>query len=148
MTIFYRGPCVRITHKVFQTRCPTYRSFLLANLRRVQVVERSADSAAAIRSAGVGSAGVAGALAVIAGFGHAAGVEAFDSPVAMLGMVLLFIVSAAVSGACLATHQAEHELVAVYHGQRVTLYKSTNLQEFGQIRRALARALQQLNDAR
>jgi hypothetical protein len=147
MTIFYRGPCVRITHKVFETRCPIHRSFPLASLRRVRVVERVTDSQT-LTSARVSSTGAAGAVAVAIVLGRTEGWEAFDSPITMLGMVLLLIVSVAVSGACWWVDSAELALVALYRGQPVILYASTDPQEFGQVRRALMRALQQLDDAR
>jgi hypothetical protein len=144
MTIFYRGPCVRITHKVFETRCPTYRSFLIAELRDVRVMERAADPPAAVNSARAGSTGVAGAMAVAIALGYAGGWQALT----MLGLVVLLIVSMAVSGACWWISSTEHELVAVYRGELVTLHHSPDAEEFGQVSRALMRAIEQLDDDR
>jgi hypothetical protein len=146
MTIFYRGPCVRITHKVFENRCPTRRSFLIEELREVRVVTRAADAPAAVSSARAGSTGMAGAVAVAIAVGRTEGWAALESPVTMLGMVALLVVSVAVSGACWWINPVEQELVAEYRGQVVILYHSADPREFGQVRRGLVRALERLND--
>jgi hypothetical protein len=146
VTIFYRGPCVHITHKVFEVRCPTVRTYLIAELRHIHVVVRTAVTPVTVSSARVGSTGVAGAVAVAIAVGHADGWEAFGSPVMMLGMVLLMIVSAAVSGACWWINPVREELVAEYRGELVTLFHSADPEVFGQVRRALMRAVERLDD--
>jgi hypothetical protein len=92
MTIFYRGPYVRITHEVFENHSPTYRSFVLADLRRVRVVV----------------------------------------PVA--------------AGARWWSNSQEQALVALYRGEHVTLYQNADPLQFGQVRRALMRAMERLDD--
>jgi uncharacterized protein DUF6232 len=148
MTIFYRGPCVRITHKVFETRCPAYRCFLLDGLERVRVVEWTVEPPAAVNSARIGSTSVAGATAVALALGRTDGWQAFDSPVATLAMGAVMVASVAVSGACWRVRVVERELAAVYRGARVSLHRSTDQQEFAQVKRALVRALEQLADSR
>lgn len=146
MTIFYRGPCVQITHEVFETRCPVYQSFYLGDLWWVRVIEREAEPPAAVSSAKIGSTSVAGATAVIVALGWTQGWAAFDQPVVGLGTIVLLVVSVAVSGACLRVRPVELELAAVYRDQPVCLFRSTDGQTFGQVRRALLRALEQFGD--
>jgi hypothetical protein len=148
MTIFYRGPCVRITHKVFETRCPAYRCFLLDGLEQVRVVEWTIEPPAAIHSARIGSTSVAGATAVACALGQVEGWQALDSPVATFAMVAMLLASVAVSGACWRIGTVERELAAVYRGERVSLHRSGDQQEFAQVKRALLRALEQLADTR
>jgi Family of unknown function (DUF6232) len=143
VTIFYRGPCVHITHKVFEVRCPTVRTYLIAELLDVYIV---VDTPASISSARVGSTGMAGAVAVAIALGHAGGWQALETPTTTLGMVALFIVSLAVSGACWWVNPVEQELVAVYRGQLVTLHRSADPEEFGQVKRGLMRAIERLED--
>lgn len=146
MTTFYRGPCVRITHKVFETRYPNPRSFLLADLHFVHVVERAASPPAALSSARVGSTGVAGAAAVAIALSRAEQWQPLESPTLTLGLIVLLLVSIAVSGGCWSVRPMELELAALYHGEPVTLYCSTDLEDFGQIKRALIRALELRDD--
>lgn len=146
MTIFYRGPCVRITHKVFENRCPTRRSFHIEDLSEICVVVRGAGPPAPVGSARIGSTGVAGAVAVAIAVGHVEGWEAFESPVTMLGMVMLLVISLVVSGSCWLINPIEQELVAEHRGELVTLFRSPDPREFGQVRRALMRAVERLDD--
>jgi hypothetical protein len=144
MTIFYRGPCIIITHKVLETRCPTRQVFLLRDLCFVQVFEREAGAGAAVSSARVSSTGVAGAAAVALALGWTEGWPSFDSPVVALATIGLLIVSVGVSGACWRIRPIELELAAVYHDRPVCLLRTTDTQTFGQVKRALVRALETL----
>lgn len=147
MTVFYRGPCALITHKVFETRCPVYQSFDLCDLYLVHVVERTAEPPAAVSSARVGSTGVAGATAVVLALGWTEGWPTFDQPMVGLGTIALLVISVAVSGACWRVQPIELELAAVYHDQPVSLFRTTDEQTFGQVKRALLRALESVGDA-
>jgi hypothetical protein len=146
MTVFYRGPCALITHKVFETRCPVYQSFDLCDLYLVQVVERTAQPPATVSSARVGSTGVAGATAVALALGWTEGWPTFDQPVVGLATLALLVVSVAVSGACWRVRPVQLELAAIYHDRPVSLFQTTNELTFGQVKRALLRALESLGD--
>jgi hypothetical protein len=147
MTIFYRGPCVRITHKVFETLCPTYQAFALRDIFFVEVVERAAEPASPVSTLRTGSSGVAGATAVVVALGWTQGWSTFDRPVAALATISLLVVSVAVAGACWRIRPVELELAAIYRDQPVSLYRTTDAQTFGQVSRALVRALENLGDA-
>lgn len=148
MTIFYRGDGVRITHRVFEVWRPVFRSFALWDLTGVRSVERAVDPPALVSSVRHGSTGIAGATAVVAAIGWTEGWQAAESPVVAVALLSLLAVSVAVSGACWRITAVEQELVAAYRGAPVSLYRSTDTRAFGQVRRALIRALEQLDDAR
>lgn len=146
MTVFYRGPCVRITHEVFETRCPRYRSYCIADLRAVAVLELTADPPPAVASARVGSTGMAGAVAVAIAIGQTEGWEATHASPTMLGLIVLLIASLVTSGACWLVRPVEQELVAEYHGVPVSLFRTADPRAFGQVRRALLRAIEALGE--
>lgn len=148
MTIFYRGDGVRITHRVFEVWCPVFRSFALWDLTGVRIVERVVDPPALVSSVRRGSAGTAGATAIVAAIGWTEGWQAVEQPVAAVALLALLAVSVAVSGACWRITAVEQELVAAYRGAPVSLYRSRDARTFDQVRRALIRAFEQLDDAR
>lgn len=160
MTVFYRGPCVHITHEVFQVRGPYQRKFAIRELSQVYVVQRTVQSGQTDRTADravvhVQSAGLAGVAAVLAAVA-AIGGPVLDEPsmsltalgvLALIGVVLAL--SWAASGTCLWIRPTRVlQLWAVYHGQHVCLFESTNAQTFGQVKRALVRAVEQLGENR
>lgn len=138
MTIFYRGPCVRITHEVIEVRCPIQQSFALRDLSHVRVAERSTEPAM-LGMVRTGSTGVAGATAVAAGVGWPAFAS---SPALALATLGILAVSIAVSGACWRVRRTQQELVAICDGRPVLLYRSPDARTFGQVTRALLRALE------
>jgi hypothetical protein len=148
MTIFYRGRCARITHEVFEVWCPAYRVYELRGLHQVQVVEQPTDPAPLLRGARIGSTSVAGAAAVAGAIGWAEGWQALESPVGVVAIVILFVAVGTACATCWRASPAEQELVAVYRGRPVTLYRSPNGTEFGQVRRGLLRALQHVDNTR
>jgi hypothetical protein len=143
MTVFYRGPGVRITHARFEVWSPTYRWFAIRDLRQVQVVERLVDPAP-VGPVRAGSTGVAGAAAVAV----AVGSQTTAPPALALALLALLAGSVAVSGACWRVRRVRQELVAVHRGRLVRLYRGTDPRTFGQVRRALTRALEQAGDGR
>lgn len=138
MTIFYRGHCVRITHKVIEVWCPIHQSFAIRDLSHVQVAEW-ATNPPMIDAVRIGSTGAAGATAVAVGVGW----PALDtSPLLALAALGLLALSVAVSGACWQVRRTQYELVAVCHDRPVLLYRSSNARVFGQVKRALLRAIE------
>jgi hypothetical protein len=85
MTVFYRGPCIVITHEDFRVLCPRPRVFAIRELLDVRVVQ--------------------------------------------------------------AVRTGRFELWARYRGALVCLFGTADERSFGQVKRALVRALEQLVDA-
>jgi hypothetical protein len=112
----------------------------------VHVVEQPAAPPATLVSVRTGSTGVAGVTAVAATLAWTGGWQALESPVPALAIMFLLITSAVVSGGCWRIRTIEHELVAVYRGRLVCLYRSCDAREFEQVRRALVRALERIQD--
>jgi hypothetical protein len=140
MTVFYRGRCACITHEVFETYCPSYQSFAISELAQVGVAQTSAESASGVLvQLKVGSSGLAVAAAVVAVLGK----SVFDSPSTSLGALAVLAVSSLVSGACWRSRGHQHELWAVYRGRWVCLFCTPDVHVFGQVSRALCRAIEQ-----
>jgi hypothetical protein len=139
--IFYRGSHALITHEVFVAgRCGD-QEFRIRRLRHVRAVKRSGPPTA-IDTIRHGSTGIAG----VAAAGVVASASAADSRTFLLALLGLMVVSSVVSGACWRARTYEYELRAFYGNRRVTLYQTTNATEFGQLRRALTRAMELVTD--
>jgi hypothetical protein len=135
MTDFYRGPCARITHKVFEPLTPVHRWFAISDLRGVHIVHvgpegRSAD-AIPVR---LYTTGVAGA-AMITGW------PVFGSvPMSVVAMIALAAASVW-GGGCWRSRPHSYELHGLYRGSLQLLFSTPDARVFGQVSRALARAL-------
>jgi hypothetical protein len=140
MTVFYQGRCACITHKVFETYYPSYQSFAISELAQVGVAQTPAGSDPGVLvQLKVGSSGLAVAAAIVAIMGK----SVFDSPPTSFGALAVLAVSALVSGACWRRRGHQHELWAVHRGQWVCLFHTPDIQVFGQVSRALCRAIEQ-----
>jgi hypothetical protein len=131
MVIYYRGQ-VLITHEVFETRWPDHRRFHVARLLDVHVTRGCANRAM------TRSFGATGALLVVA----LAGWPLFHLTGVLLVVGLLLATFGVVGGAYYRRSQPSWELRATYDGESVELFSTTDLQTFGQVRRALIRALE------
>lgn len=147
MVLYYRGPHVRITHEVLEVRHPSYQAFRIRDLGHVRVVEETADPAT-VTSVRSGSTGMAGAAAVVIGLGYANDPPVLDSPALTLGLLALLLVSMTAAGACWRFRRIRYELLAVYRGRLVTLFRTTDSHAFGQVKRGLIRAMQSREDTR
>lgn len=132
MTVYYRGPDVLITHEVFQVLSPQPQAFPIRELRGVCVVEDSRWRWVAV-PAWLGAALVA-VLAVALPLSRV-------SP-SVFVIVLVLAAASVVSAACLRDAPGLRELRAVYMGHQVILYRSGNVQKFGQVKRALQRSIE------
>jgi hypothetical protein len=136
---------VLVTHKVFEAHYPSYRSFAIRELRHVRVIQEQADvlgiGSAPVR---IVSTGLAGAAAMAA----AVGWTIFDSPLTSVAALMVLAMSSVVSGACWRTrgHAHLYELRAVHYGQPVCLFQTTDARVFGQVSRALCRAMEQYGE--
>jgi hypothetical protein len=135
MTVFYRGPNVRITHRTFEVLCPPRRLFALHELVRVYVVEIRHGRPTSLIA---GSSGLAGVAVVM--------VTTNTLDVVFPMVVLLGVAALAMTGACLRAPVRSYELRAIYRGEVVVLYATSHNREFGQIRRGLLRALERITD--
>jgi hypothetical protein len=138
MTTFYRGPYARITHKVFEVYRQDGRLFVIRDLKRVFVVPGGTGHQGAVR---ICSGGISGAAAVIVALGRTVNVW----PVIVLAAVALFASGVAL-GASTSTRARPHQLWGSYRGRLTCLFESTDERTFGQVRRALLRALQSRDD--
>ena len=131
MPDYYRGPAVRITHKVFVSRSPVAVSYVISELRGVHVVvcERSARPTVSRTVLGSGAA-----LAAITAMG--AGVR----PIIALGFV--FAAATLIGAGCVPSRTPIFELRARYRESDVCLFRTSDAREFGQVSRAMMRALE------
>jgi hypothetical protein len=123
MTVFYRGPRALITHRTIEV---WYVHVIGASPTQVD---------RAIR----GSSGLAGVVAVVLSTRWLA------VPMPLVALAVL-VVAGVAAGACLRVRTGPQELRAVYRGQMVSLFGSVDAREFGQVRRAVVRALENVTD--
>lgn len=151
MTIFYQGPCAQVTHEVFEARCPDYRRFAIREIRHLYLARRAGGSARSDRAQlRAGSAGIAGATAVAAAISWPA-LDAASMPPAATGGIaatlILVAASSLVFAACVRVQPVRvHELWAIYQGRMICLFDTTDERMFGQVKRALVRAIEQVED--
>jgi hypothetical protein len=132
MTIYYRDRLALITHEVFEVRVPYRQRFAISELRDVHVERTGPDARA------VGSVGLAGVMLI----GVAASWPLLDSPQAWLSAFAMVAAPMVLGGACWRMNPPRYELRATCHGYQVQLFRSCDAQTFGQVKRALMRALE------
>jgi hypothetical protein len=151
MTVFYQGPCAYVTHEVFETHCPYVRRFMIRDIRHPYSVRRPARPTTPDRTQlRAGSAGAAGAAALAAAAGWPVLNAMSMPPIATAGLAVtgvLVVVAAMALVAWMRVQPARvYELWAVYRGQMTCLFDTTDAREFGQVKRALVRAIEQRPD--
>lgn len=145
MPVYYRGGYARITHEVIEVWCPDHRSYPIRELGGAWVERLGTQG---IPPLGAGSAGMAGAVAVVLALGRSAGWHAFDSPLALLAAVAIFVASVVTARACWRARSVCQRLIGIYRSREVILYQDSDPQRFAQVARALARAIERVEDAR
>jgi hypothetical protein len=133
MTVYYRGPCIVITHQDFRIFRPCPRVFPIRELRGVHVVVLDRSGA----SITVGSSGMAGVAVVVVA---TSGLD-LPMPLALIGGAVLFAV-ASLAGECFRVSARRYELRAFCRSESVLLFGTSDLRTFGQVRRGLTRALE------
>lgn len=133
MPIYYRGPAVQITHREFTRFGPTAQTFAIRELHEVHIVITEASGATPRLTY---SASAAAAAVAVTGWPLLG-----SAPVTVTGLVALAVLSSQTAG-CLRGRHHSLELHAYYHAKRVCLFRTTDPRLFGQIRRALVRALE------
>lgn len=153
MTVFYQGPLAYITHEVFETRSPHLRSFAVRDIGHLFQAHRTGGAAPTQDRTQVraGSAGLAGAAAVITAIGWPLLNSASMPAVATVGLasvlIAVLVLSLLFAAWVWIRPVRVHELWAVYQGDMTCLFESTDEREFGQVRRALVRAMEQIEDS-
>jgi hypothetical protein len=132
MTTYYRGPDVLITDRFFAVLQPTPMQFRIAHLQDAHVVRGGVHPARTIAGCATG------ATAVVVAFSWP-----FLHSATSLALALLATAAPALAtGACFRVTPRQYELRARYQQFDVRLYATTDLTRFGQVQRALLRALE------
>jgi hypothetical protein len=139
MTPYYVGIDARITADLFESRTPIYQAFAIADLECIHRLReaRWVESLRATPQVGVCSTGLTGVCAVLAMAANALP----DQLLTSAGLVAGAVVAAAVAGASFSARHRPFELRALYRGQVVCLYRTTDRLVFNQVTRALLRVL-------
>jgi hypothetical protein len=132
MTVFYRSQELLISRDAFVPLFSPYR-FALADLSRVQVV-RGASAHGTGRTA---THAAVGALAVVAAAG-----PLVDAPQGWAVAVVALIGAIVVAGTSHALKRQRWQLQADHNGATILLYSTTDARTFGQVKRAMVRALE------
>jgi hypothetical protein len=133
MATFYRSPGVLVTTDVFQRGWPDPEQFRIRDLRRVRAMTARPRHATVNAVTGAGVVLVAGAT----------GVPLVEGKQIWLAVAALLAAGPTVMcGACMRRRQQVWELRAVYHGAPVLLLRTPDERMFGQVKRALVRALE------
>jgi hypothetical protein len=128
---YYLGVDARITRDVVESRRPAPQRFLIADLYDIHTI-------GPIRARAEVGPCLTGVSTVLA----AADRLVINHPAVSLVLTGAAIVAAAVAGAGWATRRRPFELRAIYHGQVVCVFETTDRLVIGQITRALGRAIE------
>jgi len=132
MAEFYRGHTLSITSDVMEVWWPRHQRFSIEDLRDVYVFR---DVASPVVVRGIG----ASAVMLVA---TAVSWQLLRSPAVALIGVLVVLAPAVIGGACIRTRRPPWELRALYQGRDVQLFSSRDQVAFGQVKRALVRAIE------
>jgi hypothetical protein len=135
MPVFYDGRDVRITHRWFQVLGADGVRYAIGELSSTWVVIPQSDHLRVLVPISCSGGSVAIAALVATGPDHVAGW-------AVGVLVLVMIVSLLARSIPPAGPPPRYQLVAAWRGASVCLYATCDPTEFGQVRRALQRALE------
>lgn len=142
MTLFYRGPGARITHEVFEAHAP-YGLYPIRELKLLHVSRRTATEAA------VGSTPVTVCSTALAGLSvglAAAGSQIFDDPSPTFATMLVTGAFALLAQQSWRIRKRPQTLWAIFRGHRVCLFQTRDQLVFAQVKRALLRAIERIED--
>jgi hypothetical protein len=131
--VYYRGPCAHITQDLLEVWSPQHQIYLITELQAVHIVPGSPGRRVATP--------LLPAVTVLA----AVALPLAHAPAGLLVLVLLLAVASTVA-ACLRQAAQPYELYATHRGRWVKLFQCPDAQTFGQVKRALARAMEQHAD--
>ncbi len=135
MATYYEGNAVYVTRDVFATRQPHQQRFQIQDLRDVYVTREEMDRTA-VRGFGLTGVLMCLALVVVVSW------PVLHTLTALLVAMMVVVTPGLLSGLRHRSHQPHWELRATYRGSHVQLYSTDDLHTFGQVRRALMRALE------
>jgi ABC-type transport system involved in cytochrome bd biosynthesis fused ATPase/permease subunit len=136
MVVFYRGHTLLITNDVVEVWWPKYQRFSIKDLSELYVFRDVADPVVA---RGIG----ASAVMFVA---TAASWQFMQSMAVLLIGALVVLAPGVVGAACIRTRRRPWELRATYRGVDVQLFSSRDSLTFGQVKRALVRAMEANTD--
>ncbi|OLB76558.1 MAG: hypothetical protein AUI14_18485 [Actinobacteria bacterium 13_2_20CM_2_71_6] len=117
---------------MFEVSLPYPRYYAIRELHNVHVVRGSRDLLTIIMAC----------LAAVLGVGLAVTLPFLHSSRAWLAALVVVVAPALVGGACWRLKPPQYELHATYQGRLVQLFRTTDAQTFGQVKRALMRAIE------
>jgi hypothetical protein len=132
MTMYYRGRLALITDEVFEVNFPYRHRYALRELQDIYVVRGGRDLLA------LGATGLVFVLLV--GVGLAT--PLLRTPQQWLTALVAVMLPAIVGGACGRLRRPRYELRATYRGDSIQLFSTSDAQVFGQVKRALIRAME------
>jgi hypothetical protein len=132
MTVFYRSQELLISREAFVPLFSPYR-FALADLSRIQVVRSTAGQSGRRTATHAAVGALAAAVAVGA---------LVNAPRSWAIAIIAIIVTVAVVGVTHALRRPRWQLLATHRGTSICLYSTTDARTFGQVKRALVRALE------
>jgi hypothetical protein len=135
--LYYAGTDARITTHMFESYQPIRQSFAIAELEKVHTTRDRGWPDTVRGPVRVSSTALAGLLSTAAVVDHELAAHVLPS-VLLVGGALI---SAGVAGASWSVRRRPHELRALYRGQLVCMYRTNDRLQFGQVTRALLRAL-------
>jgi hypothetical protein len=144
LTLYYFGPCARITHDVFEMRGANHGLFPIRDLALIHIIRAPRGQATRSRLALAGSAALILAATAVA----AAASGLIASPVWAAVGILLCATSCAVVAGYWRNGEKPFELRATYRGRLVCLLKTSDKRMLGQVRRGLLRAVESIEFAR
>jgi hypothetical protein len=129
--VYYRGPYAHITDDVMEVWSPGRRVFRIGELDSVYVLPGAEPRWTPLRVIPTVAVVLAVAVALL---------RRYDD---VLAPLLIVAVASVVGVACLGGGGVPYELWAVHRGADVRLFRCQDAQMFGQVRRALLRAMEQ-----
>jgi hypothetical protein len=135
--LYYAGTDARITTHVFESYQPVHQSFAIVELEKVHTPRDRRWPDTMRGPVRFGSTAMAGLLSTAAIVDHELATHVLPSALLVGGA----LISAGVASASWSVRRRPHELRALYRGQLVCMYRTHDRLRFGQVTRALLRAL-------
>jgi hypothetical protein len=111
---------------------PYWRQYVIRELRDVSVLRTGGETLPIVMTA----------VAVVLWVGLAVIAPLLQTPGQWLAALVVVIAPSIVGGACWRFRRPEYELRATYRGNSIKLLRTTDTQTFGQVKRALVRAME------
>lgn len=145
MPVYYRSEQLLITHQVIRIRGPQPRAYLIQHV--ADIVEIPGNTTWTLATPGVVrlyAGGASGLAAIVAAFSlHADG----QLPISWIViMTTVYILGAALS--CVCVRRRPYTLCVTYQRRTIMVHHCIDKVEYGKVKRALIRALENRDDTR